>query len=338
LYVTHFVPLNVDLTVPAGRYGHTAVEHDDWVYVFGGSGDTERGQSTGIEDEVGGELWRFSLSKLVWEQIHGSSATSKQPHPRLLHAACKVMTANGPAMLLHGGMLRQHNPVYKDDTWLFYFEDQRWELVAEEGPGDRYGATLVVQNNVAYLFGGVARKTMTLLNELWRYDADEGWTQVSYSQPTATLPLARNYHSMVAYTNPSAKGGVGANALYLFAGANCTGTCACKNDMWLFDLDSHVWYPIHVPDEPATRYHQTLVPHKDTFYAFGGESYKPVYMYHNSVIAFKITSTQTQGRASLTNSASVWIFSAFLLVGLAAFGVYRHRRNKRQDSWTAKRA
>ncbi len=39
-----------------------------------------------------------------------------------------IDTEDGPAMLLHSGMLRVHEAVYRDDTWLFYMDGWKWQL------------------------------------------------------------------------------------------------------------------------------------------------------------------------------------------------------------------
>ena len=45
-----------------------------------------------------------------------------------LSAATMIDTEDGPAMLLHSGMLRVHEAVYRDDTWLFYMDGWKWQL------------------------------------------------------------------------------------------------------------------------------------------------------------------------------------------------------------------
>eukprot|EP00042_Codosiga_hollandica_P032346 m.205897 g.205897 ORF g.205897 m.205897 type:complete len:454 (+) comp53880_c0_seq8:47-1408(+) len=283
---------------PSGRYGHTAVVHEEFMYVFGGSGDTEISKSNpSLAADTGGELWRFNLVTYEWEQIFGTLDTPTMPHPRLLHTATVISTPRGEAMMVHGGMLRQHSPVYKDDTWLLYFDSMEWEeWVGGHGPGDRYGASLDALHDTAYLFAGVSRVDGRLHNEMFTFTYQNGWSKVEYNQDPATVPTPRNYHSTALFVDESkSTKELGATGIVLFAGANCTGSCICKNDVWMFDLSSEIWYPIAMYDDLSTRYHQTLVHYHGKFYTFGGESYSPTYMYHNSVTALKIQKATGSG-------------------------------------------
>eukprot|EP00042_Codosiga_hollandica_P032338 m.205807 g.205807 ORF g.205807 m.205807 type:complete len:519 (+) comp53880_c0_seq1:47-1603(+) len=229
---------------PSGRYGHTAVVHEEFMYVFGGSGDTEISKSNpSLAADTGGELWRFNLVTYEWEQIFGTLDTPTMPHPRLLHTATVISTPRGEAMMVHGGMLRQHSPVYKDDTWLLYFDSMEWEeWVGGHGPGDRYGASLDALHDTAYLFAGVSRVDGRLHNEMFTFTYQNGWSKVEYNQDPATVPTPRNYHSTALFVDESkSTKELGATGIVLFAGANCTGSCICKNDVWMFDLSSEIW-------------------------------------------------------------------------------------------------
>ena len=203
------------------------------------------------------------------------------------------------------------------------------------GPKDRYGATLTGYNDRAYLFGGSRRSPNHVVNELWAFTLEHGWQLVVPNQPTFTLPSARNYHSAALFVrdklNPAFASLPFKKGVVIFAGADCSGSCVCRDDTWIYDIDANKWLPVEVAALPATRYHQTLVNHEGVFYTFGGESFKPKYMYHNSVLAMYLTAEHTYASwatAGVVSSAAL----ALALIALVVFKMTRRRPLKRMDN------
>ena len=107
------------------------------------------------------------------------------------------------------------------------------------------------------------------------------------------MPAVRNYHSALLFTADGLPAHLRTyapvqRALVVFAGAECKGNCLLKDDTWLYDLDQHTWRQVVTSKAPGTRFHQSLVLFEGLMYTFGGESFVPKYMYHNSVQALSI--------------------------------------------------
>ena len=96
--------------------------------------------------------------------------------------------------------------------------------------------------------------------------------------------------------------------MVVFGGANCTGSCVCLADVWVLDLARAAWHQVATGADVDPRYHHTLVAAGARVATFGGESYQPRYMYHNSVAA--ITARELP--------AAVWLHVAGLAAAVAA--------------------
>ena len=118
---------------PRARYGHSAVVHNRWMYVFGGTGDTEKGRALEDAELESGELWRLHLDTHQWHLVHPTLAHRNVPHPRSLHAATTIRSPLGDHMLVHGGMLQRADPSHRDDTWIFDFQHHRWSNIPGAG-------------------------------------------------------------------------------------------------------------------------------------------------------------------------------------------------------------
>lgn len=186
-----------------------------------------------------------------------------------------------------------HGGLSAGDTWLYRFNEERWEDITKtlkDSPGVRHGPLMVSDAaGNALLFGGGRVQPMNLFNDLWMFSASRlQWEQlvpsrlVLESTPLGRQPqpMARNYLSG-AYLNDFP--GLGA-LLLIHGGANCTGRCRCMQDTWVYSFRDGDWMYVPSFNEPDTRYHQSMALMSDnSLYMFGGESYQPVYMYHNSV-------------------------------------------------------
>ena len=140
----------------------------------------------------------------------------------------------------------------------------------------------------------------------------QGWTKIELAAPPAgsglskpLAPSARHYHAATRVDILDGGAGAGAGGgggggggsqgqpksrFVMFSGANCTGRCLCHNDTWVFDPEERTWTEVATTNTPSTRYHATMVALDGVLYVFGGESYNPIYMYHNSVLRLDIQS------------------------------------------------
>jgi len=125
---------------PAGRFGHTAVEHDKLVYVYGGhdGGYSRHGEQNYVPGYDFDELWAFSPQRRTWT-LQQPPAQTPTPGQRYLHCAASV----AGRMILYGGM-----SAGQGDMWAYDFAQRIWERLSDEvphsrgGPGRRVAATL----------------------------------------------------------------------------------------------------------------------------------------------------------------------------------------------------
>eukprot|EP00038_Savillea_parva_P003312 m.123981 g.123981 ORF g.123981 m.123981 type:complete len:371 (-) comp11139_c3_seq1:2695-3807(-) len=318
---------------PHGRMSHAAVvTHNGSLLVFGGDDGGHRieGQR-GYKSSYLSDLWMLDVHNdraaqaASWVRLHATNP----PPPRAHHAAAALYARS--VMLVHGG-------IHLDDIWTFDTATGRWAAVRQtswlgpEGPlpGKRHGHAVVSDANDTgvYIFGGFRfgddkvyeQDVSGPLSDLWHFSlVTNVWTRLSESHPVG----GRTYASLVRH---------GA-WLYLFAGANCKGSCVCFGDLWRYPIRKTTtegggdgeggWVHVAVQQEPTTRYKQTGIVDGEFLYTFGGESYKP-YMYHNSVSRIQLTPTIGESE-SLTVT---WAKLSVAILGFAAvgFGVLNHFR------------
>lgn len=143
----------------------------------------------------------------------------------------------------------------------------------------RHGAVAVGHADAVYLHGGSTVAPVHIFDDLWVFQRATGWTQLF---PATPHPRGRSYHAAALLTGPRP-------AMVVFGGANCTGSCQCFNDMWLLELQpTPAWQRVSITTDIDTRYHHSLTISKGVARTFGGESYVPRYMYHNSVAAIAL--------------------------------------------------
>eukprot|EP00048_Salpingoeca_helianthica_P020672 m.7868 g.7868 ORF g.7868 m.7868 type:complete len:394 (+) comp5113_c0_seq1:52-1233(+) len=276
---------------PEHRYGHACILYQRKIYLFGGDGNPGNSPSRLFDG-----IWSFDLDAFSWELLAGESAGGHVPAARSLHAM--AVLANG-VIVMHGGLR-------KGDTWLYDTSSGRWrEHTGAGGPGSRYGASAVATDNAVYMTGGGNGFPVVLFDEVWRFTELEGWSLLEVAP--GPRPLARYYHSSALLFDPT--------RLVLMGGANCTGSCKCHGDTWVLNLLTLQW--TQQSAIIATRYHHTIVALQDTIYTFGGESYSPTYMYHNSVSSLLITNSLPIPPLFFALSAIAVLLFCFLL--------YRHR-------------
>jgi N-acetylneuraminic acid mutarotase len=154
---------------PAGRWGHSAVVHNDRMYVYGGYGDTFLS-----------DMYEYNFTTNMWAQVQ---TLGPKPKPRHFHAAV-VYQDN---MYMFGGFAGNKNTA---DMHKFHFGSSTyiaasscfWYLVistatsswspitqvAREAFVNRRGHSAVVHTNCIYVFGG--RGDMHNLNDLVEYN------------------------------------------------------------------------------------------------------------------------------------------------------------------------
>eukprot|EP00047_Mylnosiga_fluctuans_P015252 m.44695 g.44695 ORF g.44695 m.44695 type:complete len:393 (-) comp5838_c0_seq2:1413-2591(-) len=252
---------------PSLRYGHLTVLTGNTMILHGGDGPSKT-DPTG-PSSTSDEMWAFNLRTHTWT---ATAALGPSPPARSLHAGAILESHGRKQLLIHGGL-------GKSDTWIFDLTDHAWrEIPSRDGPGTRHGAVAVAFGDSVFLHGGGTVNPVVLFDDLWRFRVGSGWAKMRASP---VQPSGRNYHaaSLLVRDTPM---------MVMFGGANCTGACICFNDLWTLNLVTMQWTQVHTLSDIPTRYHHSLVVHHEDAYTFGGESYTPRYMYHNSVTSITV--------------------------------------------------
>lgn len=129
----------IDSEAPGNISNHTAVVHDNKIYVFGGVGD---------ENVKNNYLYELDVDKHRWSAVNMYGTV---PRPRSDHAACVI----GNKMYVVGGSSQTVTAM--NDVHCFDFDTLRWEELVPESqvrPDPRSGHCIVAVENRLYLFGG----------------------------------------------------------------------------------------------------------------------------------------------------------------------------------------
>ncbi|KAI7890421.1 uncharacterized protein EV154DRAFT_482260 [Mucor mucedo] len=172
-----------------------------------------------------------------------------------------TISSIGGFVLLYGG-----EPLVPGEMWDPYFyvlhtNTRQWSRVRTKGklPSERAGhSTCVSKKGIMYIWGGHYQRKY--LNDLCafnvkEYPAKADWEFISYKNQG---PSARSGHVSFIHDNK----------LYIFGGVNAS---QLYNDIWYFDLDTQLWYPIAaVGYIPLPRESAGAALVDDTLYIFGG--------------------------------------------------------------------
>lgn len=137
-----------------------------------------------VDGEVVGDLWRFDGEK--WEQI---DVTGPAPAPRDEHVG--VWDQERGWLVVALGQTTDHGVF--DDVWAFDPVSGEWQLLAEGGPGARYGSCAVLDDQsrmvVSHGFSLTERFADT-----WAFDlSEQSWTDITPAEGDS--PAARCLHA-----------------------------------------------------------------------------------------------------------------------------------------------
>jgi len=188
---------------PSPRYGHSAVMHEDKIYMYGGtmrSGHTSK------------ELWALDMTTSLWERVEtkkgiclperGSSFTPSLCGP--IHSMGHTATVQSNRMIVIFG----HSPKYGylNTVQEYHFGSKEWSVVRTSGypvkGGFGHSAAWDEITKKIYVFGGYVSKASTvasLSDELYSYDPiARRWALLSSAQELdATSATSRYLHSAV---------------------------------------------------------------------------------------------------------------------------------------------
>ncbi|KAI0126434.1 hypothetical protein BJ170DRAFT_405878 [Xylariales sp. AK1849] len=149
-------------------------------------------------------------------------------------------TAVGKKLVVFGG---GDGPAYYNDVYVLDTVNFRWHrprIVGDNTPSPRRAHTACLYKNGIYVFGG--GDGVRALNDIWRLDVSDmskmSWKLVSGATSASpnrdNRPKARGYHTanMVG------------SKLIIYGGSDGG---ECFNDVWVYDVDSHIWKAVTIP-------------------------------------------------------------------------------------------
>lgn len=131
---------------------HTAIVHDDHMYIFGGFVNGDRTN----------DVYRFNFKASEW---CGVATGDLKPCSRAGHSAVVVSGANVEHMYIFGG--KDNNDKMLNDMWRLNLSTHTWEKVnydetAASTPRGRQGHSMSVYRNQVIVFGGLYEITREL--------------------------------------------------------------------------------------------------------------------------------------------------------------------------------
>eukprot|EP00005_Dracoamoeba_jomungandri_P004841 CAMPEP_0174251316 /NCGR_PEP_ID=MMETSP0439-20130205/1169_1 /TAXON_ID=0 /ORGANISM="Stereomyxa ramosa, Strain Chinc5" /LENGTH=697 /DNA_ID=CAMNT_0015331591 /DNA_START=33 /DNA_END=2123 /DNA_ORIENTATION=+ len=164
------------------RYGHTAVVHDDKMFVFGGYWPIP------VDPFGENEFFGLTVYDFITETWETLDAISGPPF-RASHSA---VVYDG-SMYIFGGEVAEEVYNEKNDLWKFSFETETWTEIVTSEPipviMERHAAAVGSDDSGDFMliYGGYSRTSIQLfLNEIWKfYFAEQKWVQVPIGFPAA---------------------------------------------------------------------------------------------------------------------------------------------------------
>lgn len=154
-------------------------------------------------------------------------------------------TAVGKKLVVFGG---GDGPAYYNDVYVLDTVNFRWSkprILGDKAPSKRRAHTACLYKNGIYVFGG--GDGVRALNDIWRLDVSDmnkmSWKLISGpssadgrspSSGKDIRPKARGYHTA------NMVGG----KLIIYGGSDGG---ECFNDVWVYDVETHVWKPVSIP-------------------------------------------------------------------------------------------
>jgi hypothetical protein len=186
------------------------------------------------------ELYVLDADSFYWSKPH---VVGEIPVP-LRAMTC---TAVGKKLVIFGG---GDGPAYYNDVYVLDTVNYRWSrprMSGDKVPSKRRAHTACLYKNGIYVFGG--GDGVRALNDIWRLDVTDvtkmSWKLISGPSSSSSAdkspasgkdlrPKARGYHTA------NMVGG----KLIIFGGSDGG---ECFNDVWVYDVDAHLWRAVHIP-------------------------------------------------------------------------------------------
>jgi N-acetylneuraminic acid mutarotase len=231
-----------------GRYGHTAVVHENFIYFFGGDGTSKRLNT----------VVRFDTEANTLAEV---PTKGDRPSPRSGNSA----VIWDSCMYVFGG--RDGNNHY-DDIYQLKLSNRRWEKI--EPATDmrcpaRYRHSSVVHNGKMFAFGGeIGGENGHCYRDLYVFNFERRtWKLV---KTTGELPPARSAHSAVVHIAAD-----GVPYLIIYGGRNKDKSQYFR-DMYRCNLNTKVWSQLigATGDTPPATYDHACAYYRNSFFVWGG--------------------------------------------------------------------
>ncbi|ELR12866.1 ADPribosylation factor subfamily protein [Acanthamoeba castellanii str. Neff] len=213
-----------------GAGGEAAAATATKMFIHGGQGEE------GFDD-----LYSYSFDMGVWSRLpsKGAVPSARSGHTLVWHGLArddlheeegKLAESRGGAghLYLFGGCDAASGSHSAQPFYRYALDRGEWEV--EQGSGvvpNRYGHTAVVHDGAMWVFGGVDEDN-TYANSVYVYHfGTRSWRRLPCF---GSLPAPRTRHAATLYE---------ARLMLVFGGCDRGGRCL--DDLWVLDLDSHVW-------------------------------------------------------------------------------------------------
>ncbi|CAD7088361.1 unnamed protein product [Hermetia illucens] len=211
----------------AGRFSHSAVVHENSMYIFGGGSSA---------DTTFNDLWRFDLSERKWVR---PLSMGNYPSPK----ASATMVCYGDQLILFGGWRYPSlYPPYQpwrlfDELHMYSIKDNRWTVHTPAcGPPPMAGHSATIQGNKMVVFGGyqLNNEVNSNSNDIWCLNLD---TLVWYQPEVAGVkPPARYAQFQIVLDDD-----------HILVIGGCGGPNNMFSDAWLLNMKNEVWQWRNVP-------------------------------------------------------------------------------------------
>lgn len=236
---------------PVGRLCHTAVVHDEKMYIFGGHITQP---SSEYFHTVKHDMHAYDFAKREWKQI------SEEGQRRTEH----TMAVHENHMYVFGGY---SGTGYESSVTAFDFQAGQWAVMEAKGdiPAARSAHTSVVIGKSMFVFGGW--NGSNCMNDLYELNLEtQTWNRVEYK---GDVPCTRCSHGATVYNNGKD------SVMYVFGGyaieKSTEPNKGYLNDLYEYHFASKTWKKTvtsGIPPSPRSRFR--MVPHKDSLYLFAG--------------------------------------------------------------------
>jgi hypothetical protein len=237
---------------PVGRLCHTAVVHDEKMYIFGGHITQP---SSEYFHTVKHDMHSYDFANRKW------TALSEEGARRTEH----TMVTEGSHMYVFGGY---SGTGYESSVTAYNFTSSQWATMEAKGeiPAARSAHTAVVVGKSMFVFGGW--NGSHCMNDLYELNlTTQTWSKVEYN---GDAPCTRCSHGATVYQNGPAA------TMYVFGGyaiekAGDTQNKGYLNDLYEYTFATKTWKQVMTggtPPSPRSRFR--MVGHKESIYLFAG--------------------------------------------------------------------